>query len=126
MADTTASRRPRNAYCSFCRKGYQSVGPLVEGPDDVYICGGCVELCQSIIEQEKRRRGSSPLAQRTEDLRPRLDALITGHTAVKDALVAVTKASYQPRQTASQEQRLILLTSPSRSSRLFWARALAA
>src|SRR5439155_14362212 len=31
--------RNRNAYCSFCRKNYREVGPLVEGPGDVYICG---------------------------------------------------------------------------------------
>jgi hypothetical protein len=47
----------RNAYCSFCRKSYTEVGPLVEGPDDVFICGKCIELCQSIIDQEKHRRG---------------------------------------------------------------------
>src|SRR5437763_9074678 len=51
--------RNRNAYCSFCRKSYRDVGPLVEGPGDVYICGECIELCQSIIDQEKRRRGAS-------------------------------------------------------------------
>src|ERR1700730_3541930 len=58
-----ASRRPtgntgrnRNAYCSFCRKNYRDVGPLVEGPGDVYICGECIELCQSILDQERRRR----------------------------------------------------------------------
>src|SRR5258707_1346555 len=45
----------RNAFCSFCRKSYRDVGPLVEGPGDVYICGECTELCQAIIEQEKRR-----------------------------------------------------------------------
>ena len=49
----------RNANCSFCRKNYREVGPLVEGPEDVYICGECIELCQSILDQEKRRRGSS-------------------------------------------------------------------
>jgi hypothetical protein len=31
-------------------------GRLVEGPVDVYICSECVSLCQSIIDQEKRRR----------------------------------------------------------------------
>ena len=36
--------RNRNAFCSFCRKSYRDVGPLVEGPGDVYICGECVEL----------------------------------------------------------------------------------
>ena len=48
----------RNANCSFCRKNYREVGPLVEGPDDVYICGECIDLCTSILDQEKRRRGS--------------------------------------------------------------------
>ncbi len=49
----------KNANCSFCRKSYREVGPLVEGPDDVYICGECIELCQSILDQERRRRGPS-------------------------------------------------------------------
>ncbi len=49
--------RNRNAYCSFCRRSHRDVGPLVEGPGDVYICGECIELCQSIIDQEKKRRG---------------------------------------------------------------------
>ena len=47
----------RSANCSFCRESCQDVGPLVEGPGEVYICAECIELCQSIIEQEKRRRG---------------------------------------------------------------------
>src|SRR6476619_7039407 len=54
--------RNRNAACSFCRKNYRDVGPLVEGPGDVYICGECIELCQSIIDQEKRRRGGTRAA----------------------------------------------------------------
>ena len=49
----------KNANCSFCRKSYREVGPLVEGPDDVYVCGECIELCQSILDQERRRRGSA-------------------------------------------------------------------
>ncbi|MDP6059582.1 MAG: ClpX C4-type zinc finger protein, partial [Pirellulaceae bacterium] len=49
----------KNAFCSFCRKSYRDVGPLVEGPGDVYICGECIELCQSILDQEQRRRGQS-------------------------------------------------------------------
>ena len=51
---TGAARK--NAFCSFCRKSYRDVGPLVEGPGDVYICGECIDLCQSILEQEQRRR----------------------------------------------------------------------
>ena len=40
--DFNAGRRgggttKKNAFCSFCRKSYRDVGPLVEGPGDVYI-----------------------------------------------------------------------------------------
>ena len=66
---TSGSTKNRNAYCSFCRKSHRDVGPLVEGPAEVYICGECVELCQSIIDQEKRRRGV-PRAKSTTSLPP--------------------------------------------------------
>ncbi|MAP07767.1 MAG: ATP-dependent Clp protease ATP-binding subunit ClpX, partial [Rhodopirellula sp.] len=62
--ETSNSRRgsaatKKNAFCSFCRKSYRDVGPLVEGPGDVYICAECIDLCQSILDQEQRRRGPS-------------------------------------------------------------------
>ena len=60
--DFTSGKRTvpgkKNANCSFCRKSYRDVGPLVEGPEDVYICGECIDLCQSILDQERRRRGT--------------------------------------------------------------------
>ena len=52
----------RNAFCSFCRKSFRDVGPLVEGPGEVFICDECAALCRSIIEQEKARRASSETA----------------------------------------------------------------
>src|SRR6187397_1742601 len=53
-----ASTAKKNAFCSFCRKSYRDVGPLVEGPGDVYICGECIDLCQDILNQERRKRGT--------------------------------------------------------------------
>jgi ATP-dependent Clp protease ATP-binding subunit ClpX len=48
--------------CSFCRKSYRQVGPLVEGPDSgkgpAYICGDCAELIIQILDTEKRRKES--------------------------------------------------------------------
>src|SRR5262245_42602347 len=57
MSPGASGGTKKNAYCSFCRKSFRDVGPLVEGPGDVYICGECIELCQSILDQERRRRG---------------------------------------------------------------------
>jgi ATP-dependent Clp protease ATP-binding subunit ClpX len=50
-------RRCRPGYCSFCRRHYRDVGPLVEGPDSVFICYKCIESCKNIIEDESRRLG---------------------------------------------------------------------
>src|SRR5438876_2778927 len=82
--------RNRNAYCSFCRKNYREVGPLVEGPGDVYICGECIELCQSIIEQEKRRRGGSKSLLTTipspRSIKENLDQYVIGQQRAKKVL----------------------------------------
>ncbi|MDO5027362.1 MAG: ATP-dependent Clp protease ATP-binding subunit ClpX [Tissierellia bacterium] len=39
--------------CSFCGKDHDQVKRLIAGPDDVYICNECIELCNSIIEEEE-------------------------------------------------------------------------
>lgn len=35
-AATGEPTRPRNAYCSFCRRSHTDIGPLAEGPDLTY------------------------------------------------------------------------------------------
>src|ERR1700681_3394830 len=91
--------RNRSAYCSFCRKSYRVVDPLVEGPNDVYICGECVELCQSIIDQEKRRRGGSkslvthiPTPRQIKD---RLDQYVIGQNRAKKVLSVAVHNHYK-------------------------------
>ena len=49
------SRSRRSGACSFCGKSRRDVGPMVEGPKEVYICKACVELCHNIIKQEMRK-----------------------------------------------------------------------
>src|SRR6201986_4591335 len=48
-------RGRRITTCSFCGKSSRDVGPMVEGPSDVYICANCVDLAHNIIRQEKRK-----------------------------------------------------------------------
>ncbi len=40
------------AYCSFCGRSQTEVGRLIAGPDHVYVCEECVELCVDILTQE--------------------------------------------------------------------------
>jgi ATP-dependent Clp protease ATP-binding subunit ClpX len=124
--------RTRNAYCSFCRKSYRDVGPLVEGPDEVYICGECIELTQSIIEQEKRRRQGTAEECSLEDLEEKLERCFRGQLEAKQVLSAAVRKHYQRLRRARQQskpaqgdQRAILLVGPARSSKIYLARALA-
>ena len=57
---TVVARYP--GWCSFCRKSYQVAGPLVEGPDNVYICYKCLKLCEAVFVAEYERKGI-PLPQ---------------------------------------------------------------
>ena len=89
----------KNAYCSFCRKSYRDVGPLVEGPGDVYICGECIELCQSILDQERRRRGV-PKTLFTDiptprEIKEQLDAYVIGQDRAKKVLAVAVHNHYK-------------------------------
>src|SRR5881296_1415793 len=89
----------KNAFCSFCRKSYRDVGPLVEGPGDVYICGECIDLCQSILEQEQRRRGSTkPLFNRIptpREIVTQLDQYVVGQQHSKRVLSVAVHNHYK-------------------------------
>jgi ATP-dependent Clp protease ATP-binding subunit ClpX len=126
-------RHDRIASCSFCRKSYRDVGPLVEAPGDVSICGECVELCQSIIDQEKRRRGLSRERAGPEltagDLGARLAHFLRGQEETAQALAAVGHRHFEhlAREQDAPEGQVsaVLLVGPARSGRVFAARCLA-
>ena len=89
----------RNANCSFCRKNYREVGPLVEGPDDVYICGECIDLCTSILDQEERRRGSHKQlftkVPSPRELVAELDEYVIGQDRSKKLLSVAVHSHYK-------------------------------
>ena len=40
-------------FCSFCGRLRQEVDKLIEGPNSVYICDECVEICHKIMLDEE-------------------------------------------------------------------------
>ena len=98
-AGTKPTQGKRNANCSFCRKSYREVGPLVEGPEGVYICGECIELCQSILDQEQRRRGSTTKlfnkVPTPKELVAELDQYVIGQDQAKKLLSVAVHSHYK-------------------------------
>src|SRR5688500_14934463 len=83
-------RGRRVTTCSFCGKSSRDVGPMVEGPSDVYICANCVDLAHNIIRQEKRKlTAAQPLFSTIpspRQIKEYLDAYVVGQEYAKKAL----------------------------------------
>ncbi|MAC76380.1 MAG: ATP-dependent Clp protease ATP-binding subunit ClpX [Phycisphaeraceae bacterium] len=94
--------------CSFCGKTSREVGPMVEGPGDVYICTNCTDLCQNIFRQERRRvdRGqplfsSIPTPRHIRDF---LDQYVIGQERAKRSLAVAVHTHYKRLMHVENEE----------------------
>src|SRR6476659_4995279 len=92
-------RGRRVTTCSFCGKSSRDVGPMVEGPSDVYICANCVDLAHNIIRQEKRKMSSSqPLFNTVptpRQIKEFMDQYVVGQDRAKRALAVAVHNHYK-------------------------------
>ena len=127
----------RKNFCSFCQRSGDDVGPTVEGPDGVYICGNCVELCHNIMRQEQRRRvQSKPLftsIPNPRQIKEFLDEYVIGqeHTkkvvsvAVHNHYKRLTSADLDDTDTVEIDKSNVLLIGPTGCGKTLLARTLA-
>jgi len=125
----------RVTTCSFCGKSSREVGPMVEGPNDVYICANCTELCQNIFKQERRRvhsgRPSFGTIPSPRQLKEFLDQYVIGQDLAKRAMSVAVHNHYKRLTAAEKETPVeldksnVLLLGPTGTGKTLLAKTLA-
>jgi ATP-dependent Clp protease ATP-binding subunit ClpX len=122
--------------CSFCNKGQEEVSRLIAGPNQVYICNECVQLCREIIEEEEpqtpRVAVATPKISTPRDLYEQLNQYVVGQDRAKRILsVAVynhykrINAGIESDDDIELQKSNILLVGPTGCGKTLLAQTLA-
>ena len=123
--------------CSFCNKSEDQVRKLIAGPDGVYICDECIEICAEIMEEEsedyyeaEENEGGINL-MKPKEIKEFLDGYVIGQEEAKKAL-AVAVYNHYKRITAGRrvdgvelQKSNILMLGPTGSGKTLLAQTLA-
>lgn len=127
---------PGGHRCSFCGRSHDEVERLIAGPDNVFICNYCVELCHNLLADEEYIDNSGPDFQIDNLLSPRdimahLNEYVVGQSYAKRTLSVAVYNHYKRVQADNAgtdvelQKSNILIIGPTGSGKTLLAQTLA-
>ena len=83
-------------YCSFCGKGKEFTKQLIAGPNNIFICDECVEVCKDMVEEGQEIASPKPVRlKKPAELKEELDKYIVGQDNAKKVLSVAVYNHYK-------------------------------
>lgn len=124
----------RNICCSFCSKPQELAGRLIAGPG-VFICDECINLCKSILDDEKINDTDDSTKDailnlpKPQEIKSQLDQYVVGQEEAKIALSVAVYNHYKRIYYGNDDVELaksnVLLLGPTGVGKTLLAQTLA-
>jgi len=121
--------------CSFCNRDEGDVHRLIAGPEGVFICNECVDLCRNILDGERGTPTGKPSASGQISLSPheifaRLEEYVVGQQSAKRVLSVAVYNHYKRiasrgKSGVDLDKTNILLVGPTGCGKTLLAQTLA-